>query len=281
MAFAVPPVPFWYASGGRSHLSTPEVPPMSEAILFEMRGPVALITINRPEARNAINAEVRAGLHAAWQRFEADESARVAILTGAGDKAFCAGMDLKEASATGLKVPARGFIPILGDSVQVSKPTIAAVNGMAMAGGWLFAQMCDLCVAAEHATFAITEARVGRGTPWAAPLIDMLPQRIMMELLLTGEPMSAARLHALGYVNHVVPREQLLARSLELAERIAANAPLTVRACRALVYASTETGRTQALRAGDALFEPVYLSADAQEGPRAFAQKRPPQWQGK
>jgi enoyl-CoA hydratase len=93
--------------------------------------------------------------------------------------------------------------------------------------------------------------------------------------------MSAARLHALGYVNHVVPREQLLARSLELAERIAANAPLTVRACRALVYASTETGRTQALRAGDALFEPVYLSADAQEGPRAFAQKRPPQWQGK
>jgi enoyl-CoA hydratase len=254
---------------------------MSEAIVFEMRGPVALITINRPEARNAINAQVRAGLHAAWQRFEADDSAKVAILTGAGDKAFCAGMDLKEASATGLKIPPRGFIPILGDSVQVSKPTIAAVNGMAMAGGWLFAQMCDLCVAAEHATFAITEARVGRGTPWAAPLIDMLPQRIMMELLLTGEPMSAARLHALGYVNHVVPREQLLARSLELAGRIAANAPLTVRACRALVYAATETGRTQALRAGDALFEPVYLSGDAQEGPRAFAEKRPPQWQGK
>jgi enoyl-CoA hydratase/carnithine racemase len=205
----------------------------------------------------------------------------VAILTGAGDKAFCAGMDLKEASATGLKIPPRGFIPILGDSVEVTKPTIAAVNGMAMAGGWLFAQMCDLCVAAEHATFAITEARVGRGTPWAAPLIDMLPQRIMMELLLTGEPMSAARLHALGYVNHVVPGAELLTRALELAARIAANAPLTVRACRALVYAATETGRTQALRAADALFEPVYLSADAQEGPRAFAQKRPPQWQGK
>jgi enoyl-CoA hydratase/carnithine racemase len=254
---------------------------MNEAIVFEMRGPVALITINRPEARNAINAEVRSGLHAAWQRFEADDCAKVAILTGAGDKAFSAGMDLKEASATGLKIPPRGFIPILGDSVEVTKPTIAAVNGMAMAGGWLFAQMCDLCVAAEHATFAITEARVGRGTPWAAPLIDMLPQRIMMELLLTGEPMSAARLHALGYVNHVVPGAELLTRALELAARIAANAPLTVRACRALVYAATETGRTQALRAADALFEPVYLSADAQEGPRAFAQKRPPQWQGK
>jgi enoyl-CoA hydratase len=254
---------------------------MSDAILFEMRGPVALITINRPESRNAINSEVRAGLHAAWKRFEEDDAALVAILTGAGDRAFCAGMDLKEASATGLKVPERGFIPILGDSVQVSKPTIAAVNGMAMAGGWLFAQMCDLCVAAEHATFAITEARVGRGTPWAAPLVHMLPQRIVMELLLTGEPMSATRMRELGYVNHVVPFEQLVSRSLELALRIAANAPLTVKAARALVYAATETGRTEALRAGDRLFEPVYLSEDAQEGPRAFAEKRPPVWKGR
>jgi enoyl-CoA hydratase len=254
---------------------------MSDAILFEMRGPVALITINRPASRNAINSEVRAGLFAAWKRFEGDEAAKVAILTGAGDKAFCAGMDLKEASATGLKVPPRGFIPILGDVIQVSKPTIAAVNGMAMAGGFLFAQMCDLCVAADHATFAITEARVGRGTPWAAPLLHMLPQRVMMELLLTGEPMSAARLCELGYVNHVVPLAQLLPRSLELATRIAENAPLTVRACRALVYASTESGRTEALRTGDRLFESVYLSEDAQEGPRAFAEKRPPAWKGK
>lgn len=254
---------------------------MSDAILFEMHGAVAIITINRPEARNAINAEVRAGLFDAWRRFEADGSAKVAILTGAGDRAFCAGMDLKEASATGLQVPPPGFIPTLGEAIHVSKPTIAAVNGMAMAGGWLFAQMCDLCIAAEHATFAITEARVGRGTPWATPLIHMLPQRIMMELLLTGEPMSATRLYELGYVNHVVPREQLLPRSLELALRIAANAPLTVQACRALVYASTEAGRTAARQAGDRLFEPVYLSADAQEGPRAFAEKRAPRWQGK
>jgi enoyl-CoA hydratase len=254
---------------------------MSEAVLFEMRGPVALITINRPASRNAINAAVRAGLTAAWQRFEQDAAARVAVLTGAGNQAFCAGMDLKEASAMGLKVPPRGFIPILGESIEVSKPTIAAVNGVALAGGWLFAQMCDLCVAAGHATFAITEARVGRGTPWAAPLIHMLPQRIMMELLLTGEPMSAARLAALGYVNHVVPGEQLLPRSLEHAARIAANAPHPVRACRYLVYAATESGRSEALRAGERLFEPVYLSEDAQEGPRAFAEKRAPLWKGR
>jgi enoyl-CoA hydratase/carnithine racemase len=109
----------------------------------------------------------------------------------------------------------------------------------------------------------------------------MLPQRIMMELLLSGEPMSAARLCQLGYVNHVVPGSELLARSLELAQRIAANAPLTVRACRALVYAATESGRSEALRAGDRLFEPVYLSEDAQEGPRAFAEKRAPVWRGR
>ena len=109
----------------------------------------------------------------------------------------------------------------------------------------------------------------------------MLPQRIVMELLLTGEPMSATRMRELGYVNHVVPFDQLISRSMELALRIAANAPLTVKAARALVYASTETGRSEALRAGDRLFEPVYLSEDAQEGPRAFAEKRPPVWKGK
>jgi enoyl-CoA hydratase len=254
---------------------------MSEAVIYELVGAVAVITINRPESRNAINSAVRQGLIDAWRRFETDPAALVAILTGAVDKAFCAGMDLKEASAMGLKVPPRGFIPILGDSVQVTKPTIAAVNGAAMAGGWLFAQMCDLCVSADHATFAITEAKVGRGTPWAAPLIHMLPQRIMMELLLTGDAMSAQRMYELGYINRVVPYSQLLSTSLELAGRIAANAPLTVRACRGLVYAATETGRSAALRMGDLLFEPVYNSTDAQEGPRAFAEKRAPIWQGK
>ena len=242
---------------------------------------VMKLVFNRPDAMNALSRDMMVAFSDSLEEAAGSRDIGCVVVRGAGDKAFCAGMDLKEASATGLKVPPRGFIPILGDAIQVSKPTIAAVNGMAMAGGWLFAQMCDLCVAAEHASFAITEARVGRGTPWAAPLLHMLPQRIMMELLLTGAPMSATRLYELGYVNHVVPGEQLLARSLELAARIAANAPLTVRACRALVYAATESGRTEALRAGDRLFESVYLSEDAQEGPRAFAEKRPPVWKGR
>jgi enoyl-CoA hydratase len=205
---------------------------MAEAVLYETRGAVAVITINRPEARNAINRAVREGIFGAFGRFDADPAAQVGILTGAGDRAFCAGMDLKEAAAECRGVLPRGFLPMIGDTIELTKPTIAAVNGAAMAGGWMFAQMCDLCVAAEHATFAITEAKVGRGTPWAAPLVGMLPQRVAMEVLLTGDPVSARRLLELGYVNAVVPGERLMEAAMALAERIAGNAPLTVRACR-------------------------------------------------
>ena len=244
-------------------------------------GAIALITIDRPAQRNAINAGVIEGLREAWRHLEQDDALQVGILTGSGDKAFCAGMDLKMAAAMQLRVPPRDMLPVLGDTVQVSKPTIAAVNGLALAGGWLFAQMCDLCIAAEHASFGITEARVGRGMPWAAPLIHMLPQRIVMEVLLTAQPLSAQRAHALGYVNDVVPQAQLIDRALQMARTIAAHAPLTVRAARELVYLSTEMGRSAGLRAAQHLFEQVYLSEDAQEGPRAFAEKRPPRWSGR
>ncbi len=250
-------------------------------VLYEQRGAVVLITIDRPAAMNAISADVRAGLFEAFERFERDDSALVAILTGAGDKAFCAGMDLKEAAATGLGVPSPGFLPVIGQSVHLSKPTIAAVNGVAYAGGWMFAQMCDLCLAAEHARFGITEAKVGRGMPWAVPLAHMVPQRVMLELLLTGEPITAQRAHEIGFVNHVVPAAELLPRCFALAETIAANAPLTVRAARELVHLSHEMGTTAALKAATHLFDRVYRSADAQEGPLAFREKRKPQWKGR
>jgi enoyl-CoA hydratase/carnithine racemase len=256
-------------------------PAASMAVRYEQTGAVVLVTIDRPAQLNAINSDVRAGLFAAFRRFEADDSARVAILTGAGAKAFCAGMDLKEAAEMSLAVPPRGFLPIIGQGLDVTKPTIAAVNGVAFAGGWLLAQMCDLCIAAEHATFAITEARVGRGMPWAAPLVGMVQQRAAMELLLTGEPIDACRAREIGFVNHVVPAAELLPRAFAMAEKIAANAPLTVRAAREMVYLSTEMGRSAALRAGAHLFESVYRSKDAQEGPRAFREKRKPQWKGR
>jgi enoyl-CoA hydratase/carnithine racemase len=252
----------------------------SGCVLFETRDRVAIITINRPDARNAMNGAVREGLFAAFERVECDAAILVAILTGSGDRAFCSGADLKEAAEMQLAMPPPGFLPILGDTIEVSKPVIAAVNGLAFAGGWVLAQMCDLCVASSSASFAITEAKVGRGMPWAVPLIHMIPQRIMMELLLLGEPITAQRAYEIGFVNRVVAPDALMGAAMEMAGRIAANAPLTVRAAKELVRISTETGRSAALRSAGHLFERVYRSSDAQEGPRAFREKRAPLWHG-
>jgi enoyl-CoA hydratase/carnithine racemase len=252
-----------------------------EELRYEKAGPVVTLTINRPAQMNALNKAVRTGLFEGFRRFEADPGARVAILTGAGEKAFCAGMDLKEAAETALKVPPPDFLPILGDTIHVTKPVIAAVNGVAYAGGWLMAQMCDLCIASETATFGITEARVGRGMGWAPPLINMIPQRIMFELLATAKPIGARRAYEIGFVNHVVAPADLMSRAHEMAADIVANAPLTVAAAKEMVLAATEMGRSAALRAGANIFEKVYLSDDAIEGPLAFREKRRPNWQGK
>ena len=254
---------------------------MADEILYENRGQVAVVTINRPEARNAINTGVREGLLAAWQRFEKDDNARAAILTGSGDKAFCAGADLKEMSAKQLGVLPRNFLPILNVNVHTRKPVIAAVNGVAYAGGWALVQMCDIVVAAETARFGITEAKVGRGMPWAVPLTHMIPQKVLLEILMTGDPISAQRAYEIGFVNHVVPADQLMAKAMALAETIAENAPLTVAAAKEMVYMATDMGRMAGLEAARHLFNHVYSSEDAQEGPRAFAEKRKPQWKGR
>jgi enoyl-CoA hydratase len=252
------------------------------AVLFDARKDgIAIITINRPEQRNALNREVREALTKAWQRFESDDSLRVAILTGTGEKAFCAGGDLKEMVATGMKVPPRDFIPALYDNVHVSKPTIAAVNGVAFAGGWLIAQNCDLCVASTTARFAITEVKVGRGSPWASPLIHMIPQRIFMEIVLTGKPITAQRAYEIGLVNRLAEPENLLETAIELAAEILDGAPLSVKAARETVMLATEMGRSAALQAARAAHELAYNSEDGQEGPLAFSEKRKPMWRGR
>ena len=255
---------------------------MSDAVLFEARADgIAVITLNRPEARNALVREIREGLFAAWDRFERDPALRVAILTGAGDKAFCAGGDLKEMVERRLQVPPRDMFPVPGDSLELSKPTIAAVNGVAFAGGFMLAQACDLCVASTRAQFAITEVKVGRSSPWAAPLIHMIPQRIMMEIVLTGKPISAQRAYEVGLVNRLVEPAALMPAALELAAEILDGAPLSVGAAREMVMLATEMGRSAALQAARHVSERVYRSDDAQEGPRAFAEKRRPQWKGR
>lgn len=255
---------------------------MSDAVRFDLRDDgIAVITIDRPEQRNCLSREVREGLRTAWTRFEADDKARVAILTGAGDKAFCAGGDLKEMVETGLKVPPRDMFPVPYENITLSKPTIAAVNGVAFAGGWMIAQGCDLCVASTNAQFAITEVRVGRGSPWSAPLIHMIPQRIYMEVVLTGKPISAQRAYEIGLVNRLAEPGQALDVALELAREVLAGAPLSVAAARETVMLATEMGRAAALDAAYAAHEKAYNSEDAQEGPRAFAEKRKPVWKGR
>jgi enoyl-CoA hydratase/carnithine racemase len=254
---------------------------MSEAVLYEPRADgIAIITINQPDQRNCLSKEVRDGLFAAWARFENDRAMRIAILTGAGAKAFCAGGDLKEMVETRLKVPPRDMFPVPYENIQLSKPTIAAVNGVAFAGGWMIAQACDLCVASTTAQFAITEVKVGRGSPWAAPLIHMIPQRIMMEIILTGKPISAQRAYDIGLVNRLAEPEMLMEEALKLAHEVIEGAPLSVHAGRETVMLATEQGRGEALDAAWQVHEKAYQSEDAQEGPRAFAEKRKPVWRG-
>ncbi|WP_417621257.1 enoyl-CoA hydratase/isomerase family protein [Parasphingorhabdus sp.] len=254
---------------------------MTDAVLFDAREDgIAIITINRPEQRNCLSREVREGLFTAWERFENDDAMRIAILTGSGEKAFCAGGDLKEMVDKGLQIPPRDMFPVPYDNLQLSKPTIAAVNGVAFAGGWMIAQACDLCVASSSAKFAITEVKVGRGSPWAAPLISMIPQRIMMEIILTGKPVSAQRAYEIGLVNRIAEPDTLMAAALELAKEVLEGAPLSVKAGRETVMLATEMGRSAALQAARAAHELTYTSHDAQEGPRAFSEKRKPEWKG-
>jgi enoyl-CoA hydratase len=255
---------------------------MSDAVLFDAREDgIAILTINRPDTRNALSREVREGLFAAWQRFENDPALRVAILTGSGEKAFCAGGDLKEMVERQLQVPPRDMFPMLYDNIQLSKPTIAAVNGVAFAGGWMIAQGCDLCVASTAAKFAITEVKVGRGSPWAAPLIHMIPQRIMMEIILTGKPITAQRAYEIGLVNRIAEPAALMDAAIELAKEVLEGAPLSVKAGRETVMLATEMGRSAALQAARAAHEYTYCSDDAREGPKAFAEKRKPVWKNR
>jgi len=255
---------------------------MTDAVLYDCSDEgIATLTINRPDQRNCLSREVREGLRAAWARFEADPAARLAILTGSGEKAFCAGGDLKEMVETGLKTPPRDMFPVPYENLRLTKTTIAAVNGVAFAGGWMIAQGCDLCVASTNAQFAITEVRVGRGSPWSAPLIHMIPQRIYMEIVLTGNPITAARAYEIGLVNRLCEPGEVLACAIELARDVLAGAPLSVAAARQTVMLATEMGRSAALDMAYAVHESAYNSEDAQEGPRAFAEKRKAEWKGR
>lgn len=259
-------------------------------ILTERRGHVLIVTINRPEARNAVNAAVHVGIGTALEAAENDPEIRAVVITGAGDKSFCAGADLVALSRGESLAPsdpdqlAWGFAGMV--SHPISKPIIAAVNGFAFGGGCEIALMSDIIVAADHAQFGLPEVKVGlfAAAGGAFRLAQQLPRKLAMEYMLTGDPIPAARAAEFGLVNHVVPLAELLPTAIALAEKIAANAPLSVQASKRVAL-----GIEDGCIAADAPYwdhntrERAVLmrSEDAREGPLAFAQKRKPEWKAR
>jgi len=254
---------------------------MADEILRERRGHVELLTINRPEARNAINRATAEALDAALTSAEADDDVWVVVLTAAGDKSFSAGMDLKAFANGEFPITENGFGGITNR--EFVKPLICAANGSALAGGFEMMISCDMVIAADHAKFGIPEA--SRGLVAGAGGLIRLPKRVPLtvayEMALTAEPIDALRAYELGLVNHVVPGEQVLDAAIDLAERIAKNAPLAVRTSKRIMRRALELSESDAWAASDEAFAMIGRSADALEGAVAFAEKRPANWQGK
>lgn len=250
---------------------------MADVMLREVRGGVLLLTLNRPEQRNAVNQELRTALAEAMHDFAVDPNLRVAVITGAGD-AFCAGADLKEMAANKTKQPPRDYFAEFGPDDFIEKPVITAVNGAAYAGGFRMAQFGDLCLASRTASFAISEAKWSRGAPWAAPLTRMLPRRVLAELLLTAQPITAQRAYDVGLVNEVVEPAQLVPRAWEVARTIADNAPLSLTAFKWMMRVGSEAGVSATGAVAAEIFRHVYDSEDAIEGPAAFREGRKPVW---
>lgn len=250
-------------------------------VLAEASGGILVITINRPEARNAVTAAVAAGVAAALDDLDGRDDLTVGIITGAGGT-FCAGMDLKGfLRGERPTVPGRGFAGIT--EAPPAKPLIAAVEGYALAGGCEIALACDMVVAARGATFGIPEVR--RGLAAAAGGLMRLPERIprgvAMELALTGGFLPAARAYELGLVNRLADDGGALAAARELAGQIAANGPLAVRASKRVIVESPSWPEAERWRRQGEILGPVFASQDAREGARAFAEKRSPNWHGR
>ncbi len=253
---------------------------MAEPVLTEVSDGVGVITINRPEARNAVNGAVARGIAAAVDELDGQADVSVLVLTGAGGT-FSAGMDLKGFLAGDAPVvEGRGFGGIV--ERPPAKPVIAAVEGYALAGGFELALACDLVVASEAARFGLPEVR--RGLVAAAGGLLRLPQRIpyhlAMEIALTGEHYPASRLAEAGLVNQVVPEGQALAGAIELARRVALGAPLALAATKQVVARAADWDSGEAFARQAEIINPVFSSADAMEGAVAFAEKRPPAWRG-
>ncbi len=260
------------------------------AIDFELRdNGVAIVTINRPERRNALDVEHFRLLAQAWERVRDEKAVRVAIVTGAGDKAFCAGGDLKAAAANGRNsLPNAGEFwltqrnPVLSRGIDIWKPVIAAVNGHCIAGGMHMLMATDIRVAVPAATFALTEATrgvlaVNGGTQ---RILSQVPYAVGMEMVLTGQPLDAEAALRYGFINRIVPPDQLMATALDYATRIAVFPPLHLQAAKELMLRSRDMPISDGMRMEQFVAYLLGSTEDGREGPRAFSEKRKPKYTG-
>lgn len=269
------------------------------SIIYEKRGHIAILTINRPEARNSLDFETTGQLANAWLDFRDDPNLRVAIVTGAGDRDFCVGADLKKfipAVTEQVEELASGEKSLLGDEYpwnaplvavlregDIWKPIIGAVNGICSSGGLEMLQGTDIRIAAEHATFSIAEPKRGLfpGGGSTVRLPRQIPFVRAMEILLTCEFINAQQAYEIGLINRVVPKEELMDTAMEIAETICQNAPLAIQAVKRSVRKGMNLSMDKALDLELKIAAEVFMTEDAKEGPRAFAEKRKPIWKGR
>lgn len=252
---------------------------------LDRAGHVLTITIDRPEVLNALHLDAHVELSRAFDLYAADPELRVAVITGAGERAFCVGTDLKSLAQTGgYEYPYGGFAGIT-KRFDLFKPVVAAVNGLCLGGGVEILAACDLAIAADHAEFGLPEPRVGLAALGGGALQRLartLPMKEAMGLVLTARRMGAAEAQRIGLVNDVVPMAELAARTRALVDELLACAPLALEASKQVMLQSLdEPGLEAAMHKRYPAAERMLASEDAKEGPRAFAEKRRPQWRGR
>ena len=261
-----------------------------ETILYRVEEGIAFLTFNRPEVLNALNRQMTREIIAACQAMNEDPEVRVAIVSGAGDRAFCAGLDLKERAATvdgPIEARAVRVRPGIAQHhraiASVDRPTIAAIHGYAVGGGLEIALACDLRIAAEDAKLGLMEVRRGiiPGAGGTQRLARLVGKGHALRIALTGEPIGAQEAYRIGLVNEVVPRAELMDAALGLAQQIARNAPIATRFVKEAVNKGLDLTLDDGLRLETDLSALISTTEDAREGPRAFAEKRDPVWQGR
>jgi len=257
---------------------------LTETIIYKKKGHIAYFTINRPEAMNAFNFATIQAFSEATIKFRDDDEAWVAIITGAGDKAFSAGFDLKELIPGQDKLPSPGGgPPLIQRGLYIWKPFIAAINGVAMGGGLELALACDLRIAAETATLSVPEVKWNLIPGWGGTqrLPRMIPMAKAAEMLLTGDRIDANEAYRLGIVNKVVPAAELMDAAEAMANKIAKNGPLAVRAAKEAMIRGTSMTLDEGMQLELDLVESLLDTEDAKEGPKAFAEKRKPEFKGR